>query len=84
MIFVVCLLVVKGVVTFSAKGSTMKRKKQVERVWRILLERCVNVEERLVEHELCVCTLCACMSMVKGDVVFGADEAPVEKEQNPN
>ena len=60
------------------KGSTIKSKKQVEGVWRILLERCADVEERLVEYERCVCTLCACMSVVKRDVVFGADEAPMK------
>ena len=50
----------------------------MEGVWRILLERCVDVEERLVEHERCVCTLCACMSVVKGDVVFSTNEAQVK------
>ena len=75
--FVVCLPVVKGGVIFSAKKVASKRKKQVEGVWRILLDRCVDVEERLVEYERCLCILCACMSVVKGYVVFGADEAPV-------
>ena len=46
--------------------------------WRILLDRCVDVEERLVEYERFLCILCACMSVVKGYVVFGADEALVK------
>ena len=50
---------------------------QGKQVWRILLDRCVDVEERLVEYERCLCILCVCMSVAKGYVVFGADEAPV-------
>ena len=76
--FVVFLPVVKGGVTFSAKEALSKRKIQVEGVWRILLDRCVDVEERLVEYERCLCILCACMSVVKGYVVFSADEALVK------
>ena len=76
--FVDCLPVVKGGVIFSAKKAASKRKKQVEGVWRILLDRCVDVEERLVEYERCLCILCACMSVVKGYVVFSADEALVK------
>ena len=50
----------------------------MEGVWRILLDCYVNVEERLVEYERCACMLCACMSVVKGYVVFGADKAPMK------
>ena len=62
----------------SAKKAPSKRKIQVEGVWRILLDRCVDVEERLVEYARCLCILCACMSVVKGYVVFSADEALVK------
>ena len=76
--FVVFLPVVKGGVTFSAKEAPSKRKIQVEGLWRILLDHCVDVEERLVEYARCLCILCACMSVVKGYVVFSAEEAPVK------
>ena len=51
---------------------------QGKQVWCILLDRCVDVEEEIVEYGRCVCILCACMSVVKGYVVFSADEAPVK------
>ena len=66
----------KGGVTFGAKEHHQKEK--IGGIWRILLERCVNVEERLVKHERCVCALCVCMFVVKGDVVFNADETPIK------
>ena len=65
----------EGMRVFSVKEVASKGKNQVEGFWRILLDRCVDVEERLVEYERCVCILCACMSVVKGYVVFGADKA---------
>ena len=76
--FVVFLPVVKGGVTFSAKEAPSKRKIQVEGVWRILLDCCVDVEEQLVEYARCLCILCACMSVVKGYVVFSVEEAPMK------
>ena len=62
----------------SRKGSSIEKEKQVEGVWRTLLDRCADLDERLVEYERCVCILCACMFVVKGYVVFSADEALVK------
>ena len=39
-----------------------------------------TVEERLVEYARCLCILCACMSVVKGYVVFSADRSTSERK----
>ena len=62
--------VVNRVVILSAKAF-QRRYKGAEACWY------GGLDERLVEYGWCVCILCACMSVVKAYVVFGADEAPV-------